>query len=129
MNEEEEYAPKCKNCSQLTPHIAFIIKRGKIGIYAKELLQDMRELMYPYTAARLKESKKNTIKDFISVAGIFGVTHMMIFSQTEKGNYLRFVKNPKGPTITFKIDQYSLAKDVIKYQQQKRFSKIFTKTL
>lgn len=36
--------------------------------------------MYPYTAAKLKESKKNTIKDFISVAGIFGVTHMIVYS-------------------------------------------------
>jgi ribosome biogenesis protein SSF1/2 len=49
-------------------------------MYLKELLQDMRDLMYPYTASKLKESKKNTIKDFISVAGIFGVTHMMLMS-------------------------------------------------
>ena len=49
--------------------LAFIIKRGKIGLYMKELLKDMRNLMYPYTAMKLKESKKNSIKDFISVAG------------------------------------------------------------
>lgn len=60
--------------------IAFIIKRGKIGIYLKELLMDMRELMYPYTALKLKDKKKNTLKDFLSVAGQFGVTHMMMFS-------------------------------------------------
>lgn len=29
----------------------------------------MRELMYPFTAIRLKESKKNTIKEFIGAAG------------------------------------------------------------
>jgi ribosome biogenesis protein SSF1/2 len=85
-------------------------------MYTKELLQDMRDLMYPYTAEKLKESKKNSIKDFLSVAGIFGVTHMMIFSQTDKSTYFRLIKNPKGPTITFKVDQYSLSKDVIKYQ-------------
>lgn len=50
------------------------------------------------------------------MAGIFGVTHMIVFSQTEKSTYLRMIKNPKGPTITFKIDKYSLAKDVVKYQ-------------
>ena len=94
-------------------------------MYLKELLQDTRDLMYPYTAAKLKESKKNTLKDFISVAGIFGVTHMMVYSQTEKANYLRLIKNPKGPTVTFKVDEYSLAKDVVKYQQTKRNSKIF----
>jgi len=73
--------------------------------------------MYPYTALKLKESKKNTLKDFVSVAGIFGVTHMMMLTQTEQANYLRLVKNPKGPTITFKIEEYSLAKDVVKFQQ------------
>lgn len=72
-------------------------------------------MLYPYTASKLKESKKNSIKDFISVAGVFGVTHMLIFSQTEKSVYLRLIKNPKGPTITFKIDEYSLAKDVVKF--------------
>ena len=71
--------------------------------------------MYPYTASKLKESKKNSIKDFINVAGVFGVTHMVLFSQTEKSTYMRLIKNPRGPTVTFKVDEYSLAKDVIKY--------------
>jgi ribosome biogenesis protein SSF1/2 len=78
-------------------------------------MHDMRELLYPYTAYKLKESKKNTLKDFLGVAGIFGVSHMLLFSQTDKSVYLRILKNPKGPTITFKIDEYSLSKDVIKY--------------
>ena len=39
------------------------------------------------------------------------------------------MKNPKGPTITFKIDEYSLSRDVIKYQQRKRTSKVFSRTL
>jgi hypothetical protein len=35
-------------------------------------------MMYPYTATKLKESKKNSLKDYISAAGQFGVSHMMI---------------------------------------------------
>ena len=58
VDEDAEFAPK-----------SFIIKRGKIGPYLKELLADCRELMYPYTALKLKDRKKNSIKDFISVAG------------------------------------------------------------
>ena len=54
---------------------------------------------------------------------------MMMFSQTEKACYMRLLKNPKGPTITFKIQEYSLAKDVVAFQQKKRNSKIFSKTL
>ena len=76
----------------------------------------MRNLMYPYTAMNLKESKKNSIKDFVGAAGQFGVSHMMIITQTENGNYLRIVKNPKGPTMVFKVNEYTLAKDVVKFQ-------------
>ena len=60
--------------------VAFVIKRGKIGVYLKELLHDTRNLMYPYTATKLVESKKNSIKDFVSAAGQFGVSHMMVFT-------------------------------------------------
>lgn len=110
--------------------VAFIIKRGKIGVYLKELLQDLRNLMYPYTALKLKESKKNSLKDFVSAAGTFGVSHMMIMTQTENGNYLRIAKNPKGPTMVFKIEEYALARDVIKFQQaNKRHNKVFSTTL
>jgi ribosome biogenesis protein SSF1/2 len=55
---------------------------------------------------------------------------MQILTQTDTGNYLRMVKNPKGPTLTFKIDDYSLSKDVVAYQQEtKRNNKIFSMTL
>ena len=43
---------------------------------------------------------------------------MMVFTQTENGNYLRMIRNPKGPTFTFKIEEYSLAKDVTKFTQK-----------
>ncbi len=96
----------------------------------KDLLHDMRDIMYPFTASKLKESNKNSIKDFVSAAGIFGVSHMMMFTQSEHANYMRIVKNPKGPTLTFKINEYSLAKDIVKFvQDNKKQSKIFTSTL
>ena len=40
---------------------------------------------------------------------------MMIVTQTENGNYLRIIKNPKGPTMVFKVNEYTLAKDVVKF--------------
>lgn len=72
--------------------------------------------MYPFTALNLKESKKNSLKDFLGAAGIYGVSHMLILTQTEVGNYLRLIKNPKGPTITLEVDEYSLSKDVVAFQ-------------
>jgi ribosome biogenesis protein SSF1/2 len=49
-------------------------------MYLKDLQRDMREIMYPYTASKLKESSRNTIKDFMAAAGTFGVSHMMMFT-------------------------------------------------
>ena len=77
-------------------------------------------MMYPYTAMKLKESSKNSIKDFLNAAGLFGVSHMIIFTQTESGNYLRVAKNPKGPTLVFKIEEYCLARDIVKFNQKTR---------
>ena len=90
----------------------------------------MRNIMYPHTASNLKESHRNTIKDFLRAAGEFGVSHMMIFTNTEVANYLRVIKNPKGPTLCFKINSYTLARDVVKFvQETKKNSKIFGTTL
>lgn len=61
----------------------------------------------------LQERKKNTIKDFVSLSGIFHISHMCIFTRTEQGMYLKLGKMPRGPTLTFKVHSFSLAKDVI----------------
>lgn len=68
--------------------------------------------MYPYTFINLKESDKNNIKDFLSIVDIYGMSHMMMFTNTEKNSYLHFAKMPKGPTITFKINKYCLSSDI-----------------
>lgn len=115
-DDEDEYVPK-----------TFILRRGKVGRHATELVSDMRNCMYPNTAINLHERKKNTLKDFLSVAGMYGVTHMMIFTATEKSNYLRLAKNPNGPTITFKINNYCLCSDIVSFNQEfKKKNKIFT---
>ncbi|KAL6443571.1 hypothetical protein ACFW04_001607 [Cataglyphis niger] len=69
--------------------------------------------MEPFTASSLKIRKKNTIKDFVSVAGIFHISHICIFTKTELGMYLKLCRVPRGPTLTFKIHSFSLARDVI----------------
>lgn len=94
------------------PH-SFVIHKGVSGGYVEELTKDFRNLMEPFTASMLKERKRNTIKDFVSVAGLLHVSHMCIFSRTEIGMYLKIARLPRGPTLTFKIHEFSLAKDVV----------------
>lgn len=74
----------------------------------------MRLVMYPYTAINLRESSSNNIKDFLSLVDIYGLSHMMMFTNTEKSSYLKLAKMPKGPTITFKIKDYCLSSDIFK---------------
>ncbi|XP_033229933.1 protein Peter pan isoform X2 [Belonocnema kinseyi] len=69
--------------------------------------------MEPFTASDLKERKRNTIKDFVSVAGVLHVTHMSIFTRTENGMYLKLCRVPRGPTLMFKIYHFSLSRDVV----------------
>jgi ribosome biogenesis protein SSF1/2 len=55
---------------------------------------------------------------------------MAVLTQTDVSNYLRIIKNPRGPTITFRLNEYSLARDVVRFvQETKKNSKIFSTTL
>ena len=85
----------------------------------------MRLVMYPYTFINLKESSKNNIKDFLSLVDIYGLSHMMMFTNTEKHSYLHFAKMPKGPTVTFVIDKYCLSSDI--FSQVEKDQKPLTK--
>jgi ribosome biogenesis protein SSF1/2 len=67
----------------------------------------MREVMYPYTAMKLREGEKVKIQDYLKMTGVYQITHMMIFTSTDRSNYLKITKNPEGPTITFKVMGFS----------------------
>lgn len=83
------------------------------------LVRDFRALMQPYTAAKLKERRNNKLKDFLVMAGPLGVSHFFIFSQSESGNTsLRIARTPRGPTLYFRVTEYSLASDIQKSQSR-----------
>eukprot|EP00249_Psilotum_nudum_P013954 c24595_g1_i1 orf=223-1686(+) len=95
---------------------SFVVSRGKLPPLLRQLQHDLRKLMLPHTALHLKEKKRNTLKDFIHVAGPLGVTHFLILSNTKTAPYLRVARCPHGPTLTFKIHSYSLVTDVTRMQ-------------
>lgn len=68
----------------------------------------------------LQEKRRNNLKDFLNVAGPLGVTHFLILSKTETAPYLKVARTPQGPTLTFKIHEYSLAVDVAQSQLRPR---------
>lgn len=99
------------------PH-SFVIKRGQIGVGLTMLMQDLRCVLEPFTAKNLHVMKRNSVRDFVSVASLFHVQNMLILTNTEKSGYLRFCKLPRGPTLTYKIINYTLRKDVVTSQKK-----------
>ncbi|XP_063150375.1 suppressor of SWI4 1 homolog [Candoia aspera] len=94
------------------PH-SFVFHRGRIGKNIQQLILDVRRVMEPYTAASLKVRKKNSLKDFVTIAGPLGVTHFLVFTKNPTSINLRLLRLPGGPTLTFRVTQYSLIKDVV----------------
>uniref|UniRef100_A0A8C6YGD7 Peter pan homolog n=1 Tax=Naja naja TaxID=35670 RepID=A0A8C6YGD7_NAJNA len=94
------------------PH-SFVFHRGRIGKNIQQLIQDVRRVMEPYSATSLKVRKKNSLKDFVTIAGPLGVTHFLIFTKNPTSINLRLLRLPGGPTLTFRVTQYSLIKDVV----------------
>ncbi|KAI9740896.1 MAG: hypothetical protein M1818_004501 [Claussenomyces sp. TS43310] len=91
------------------------IGAGEVGPSVSQLVKDVRRMMEPETASRLKERRSNRLRDYVTMAGPLGVSHLMLFSRSESGNTnLRMALTPRGPTLHFRVDQYSLCKDVKK---------------
>lgn len=58
------------------------------------------------------------------MAGPLGVSHLLLFSRSTTGNTnLRIALTPRGPTLHFRVERYSLAKDVQKAQKHPKSSR------
>lgn len=84
-----------------------IFRRGVIGDSAKSLIEDLRWVMSPNTAKRLKEREKNTITDFLRVASALHVSHFITLTQTALALHMRICRLPRGPTVTFRVLSFS----------------------
>ncbi|RFU27437.1 hypothetical protein B7463_g8905, partial [Scytalidium lignicola] len=88
---------------------------GEVGPSVSQLVKDVRLMMEPDTAARLKERKSNRLRDYVTMAGPLGVSHLFLFSRSTSGNTnMRLALTPRGPTLHFHVEEYSLCKDVRK---------------
>ncbi|KAI5848698.1 Brix domain-containing protein [Morchella snyderi] len=92
------------------------IGAGEVGPSISQLVTDVRTMMEPHTASRLKERKSNKLKDYTTMAGPLGVTQLLLFSRNVNSGSttLRITRCPRGPTIHFRVKNYSLCKDVRK---------------
>lgn len=95
---------------------SLIFKRGRVGQTVKDLVEDMRQTMAPNTAPNLRVQERNTLKDFVTVSAQLGVSQFFVFSSTDLGTYMRLIRVPHGPTLTFKVLSYSLMSDIHRLQ-------------
>ncbi|CAO3572410.1 unnamed protein product [Mortierella alpina] len=95
----------------------FVMRSGEVGHWVMGLVNDIRRLMEPNTATKLRERKNNRLRDFVAVAGPLGVTHFVILSRTDHGTNMRIARVPRGPTLSFQVKTYSLAKDIAAMQK------------
>jgi len=105
--QHEEAEPLVK-----APH-SFVFHRGNVGDSVLQLVQDLRKVMEPFTASKLKAQQRNNLRDFISIAGPLGVSHFLMLTRTEVAVNLRIVRVPRGPTLTFRVTEYCLSRDVV----------------
>lgn len=114
---DESELPESANA----PH-SFVIHRGLPFPNITYLTMDFRRMMEPFTASSLRERRKNKLKDFIQLSGVFHVSHMVIFNKSANRLSLNISRLPKGPTLNFKIHQFTLARDVLASMKKQYFN-------
>lgn len=70
------------------PH-SLVICRGATDKNLDDLKADLRNVMEPYTGTELKDRKKNSTRDFLSISSYFHVKNIIILSSTNVGAYLK----------------------------------------
>jgi len=85
-------------------------------------VEDLRKLMLPYTALHFQEDPKNrklTLAKYCQELALpMGITHIMAFSQNEKRLNMRLARTPEGPTLSFRVAQFSLSKHIKALQRR-----------
>ena len=107
---------------------SFVLKKGIAPGALGTLVRDMRSVMEPNTAIKLKERRRNKLRDYVDMAGPLGVSHALVFARTGSGISLRIGRIPRGPTLSFKVESYSLRRDIRAMQTKPSLSSLLYKT-
>ncbi|CAJ0964130.1 unnamed protein product, partial [Mesorhabditis belari] len=103
--------------AEKVPH-SFVIYRGEVGRFVHRLVRDLRFVMEPNTAKDLKVRKSNNLRDFVVNGAPLGVTQMMVLTRGTKDLHLRMIRLPQGPTLTFRVQEYTLKRQVLSRQKK-----------
>jgi ribosome biogenesis protein SSF1/2 len=112
--------PQADNIDEKRVPRTMIVRRGATDKRTQELVRELRRVMAPHTAERLKERPGNTIKDFVHAAQPLGVSHLLCVGQQKQQVNLRVARLPGGPTLSFKVRSFALVKEV-RVEQKRPF--------
>ncbi|KAJ3128504.1 hypothetical protein HK101_005391, partial [Irineochytrium annulatum] len=98
---------------------SFVVKSGIVGRSVQQLIKDIRRIMEPNTATRLQERKTNKLKDFLHVAPLYHITHLLLLSRSKDTDNLnlRVGRLPRGPILSFRVTSYVLTRDIQRLQK------------
>lgn len=70
--------------------------------------------MEPHTASRLRERASARLRDYLAMAPALKVSHLMALTLSPQTStvHMRVARLPAGPTLTFRVERYSLMKCV-----------------
>lgn len=102
-----------------TSKTTLILRRGKVGPVIKHLIAELRIVFYPNTPTQIQEGSKQTLADILEAAKANEAGNLLLISCTEASTYLKAVCLPSGPTVTYKVDKFTLASDVTRNASKK----------
>eukprot|EP00796_Vickermania_ingenoplastis_P001469 gene1469-858_t len=96
---------------------SIIIYRGEVAASVRGLMHEWRRVLLPWSSKQL-HGKNKSLKDFVSVASIFSVTHLQLFTSPSRGTSLRIMRFFNGPTLSFRVESFALHQDIISQQRR-----------
>lgn len=96
---------------------SIIVYKGDVGARIRSLMHEWRRVFLPWSSKKL-HGKNNTLKDFQHVAATFSVSHLHVLSAPTAGASLRVFRFPSGPTLSFRIESFTLRDDIVAQQRR-----------
>lgn len=96
---------------------SIIIYRGEVAAPVRGLMHEWRRVLMPWSSKHL-HGKNKSLKDFVSVASVFSVTHLQLFTSPPRGTSLRIMRFFNGPTLSFRVESFALHQDIVAHQRR-----------
>jgi len=106
-SQKEKYENWCKG----QPNVC-VIGRGVTSNACKNLEADIRLIFQPLTSVNAGTFATAKFKDITQALPAMGSTHLITFSEAEKGLNFRIGRFRDGPTLTFRVLTAATSKDV-----------------